>query len=152
MWKLFLLSFSSQYNLQLGSWTHSVNSSMFFFFHCYFARTMKSLILFQFRVSLIVLENSFWFCSQDGLPPWGWLTSLMTQKWHLRRQGLGRAVKGLVASGACLTLSLNLVIEISVGSARDTALFWKAPRLEFILVPQLCVALMWPHPCLLQAR
>ena len=89
-----------------------LTAACFFFFHRYFARTMKSLILFQFRVSLIVLENSFWFCSQDGLPRWGWLTSLMTQKWHLRRQGLGRAVKGLVASGACLTLSLNLVIEM----------------------------------------
>lgn len=121
---------------------------------------MKSLILFQFRAQLIVPENSLWFCSQNGLPCWAWLTSLVTQKWHLTRQGLFRAVKGLGCQWslpeACPKPSYGdepsfPLIKVykgpwyqfiwSMGSARDTALFWKAPMLESILVPQLGMAL-----------
>lgn len=129
------------------------------FFLC-FARTIKSLILFQFRAPVIVPENSLWFCSQNGLPCWAWLTSLVTQKWHLTRQGLFRAVKGLGCQGslpeACPKPShwdepSFPLIQVykspwdqfiwSIGSARDIALFWKAPMLESILVPQLGMAL-----------
>lgn len=120
----------------------------------------KKLVLFQFRAPLIVLKNALWFCSQDGLPCWAWLTSQWLRKWHLTRPGLCGAVSGLGGQGSPpgafpkpgqwdgASFSLLHVYNgpwylciWSMRPARDIALFWKAPMLDSILVPQLGVAL-----------
>lgn len=53
-------SFSSQKS------TEKFNPSAVFPFHVWLLKTIRSLISFQFRVSLRVLENSPWLSSQDG--------------------------------------------------------------------------------------